>query len=279
MNDTLPFYQWDSIPAATDSSEFVWLEAMDSLFSVRPASEVRQRPSLFREHSLQPSTPVTAPQPANVHTAPWLFVTLILLTALLCLYYRIHKIQLKELLTAIVDVRTMDRMLRTRNMSRSHQLFPMGVMIALVTAAALCGSGMLQGEFAAWHIAPFAGYLLVAAALTAGYLLRNGLMRLLGTVFDGGEAVNLYLTSNYLYHLVLTTVALPLLFLVFYLPTGGQTVLYALAGVAVAEFLARVARGLKVFLTQSSSAHFYLFYYLCIAETAPIIVIVKCFIG
>lgn len=266
---TLPFYQWETDTAGADSCEFVWLQAMDSLFAQRPAAEVHERPSLFRGHTLQVTN--NAPLSRNDGTAaPWIFITLTLFTALLCLYYRICKIKMKELLPSAVDSRSMDRLLRNHNMTHSTQLFPMGAL--LTTAVALPLSTLLAPTLQ-WN--PVLTYLLLAVGLALAYLLRNGLMRLLGTVFDGSEAVSLYITSNYLYHLILATVLIPLLYLHFYLPNGQTVLLYVIGAVAAVVFLARLIRGLKVFLTQSSASHFYLFYYLCIVETAPFLVVLK----
>ena len=61
----------------------------------------------------------------------------------------------------------------------------------------------------------------------------------------------------------------------FYLPWGNGVVLDILAGLIVVEFIVRLFRGMKLFLTQSSNAHFYLFYYLCIVEFIPILVLIK----
>lgn len=267
---TLPFYQWDTVaPAPADSNEFAWLEAMDSLFAQRPATEVHERPSLFRGHSLQVEH--SAPLTRNDGTAaPWVFIVLTLFTAMLCLYYRIRKLQMKELLPSMFDSRSMDRMLRNHNMTHSYQLFPMGVM--LTTVVALPVSTLLAPSL---NWAPGLTYLLFVVGLTLAYLLRNGLMRLLGTIFDNEEAVSLYITSNYLFHLLLATLLVPLLYLLYYLPNAHEALLYVVGAVATIEFLVRLIRGLKVFLTQSSASQFYLFYYLCIVETAPIIVIVK----
>ena len=237
---------------------------VDSVFcEQKPTSEI-QRPSLFTGHTLVQHD--NGLQTRTDNTAPaWIFAILVLLSALLCIYYRLHKITAKNLLHSLVDSRAMDRMLRNNNMPRIVQLIPMGLLMV--------ASLSLPVAHFSDHI-PFGSYLLLSAAAMLAYLLRNLLLRLFGTIFDDNTAVVSYITSNYLYHLVLASVTLPLLFLFFYLPRGNVA-LDILAGLIVLEFILRLVRGLKLFLTQSSNAHFYLFYYLCIVEIIPILVLIK----
>ncbi len=259
----LPFYQWDTFVAPQSDPEVGVVPAMlDSIFCEHDS--VVYRPSLFSSHSLMPQDRNLTPRPDST-TAPWIFGVLVLLTALLCLYYRMRKITFGPLLTALVDSRAMDRMLRNNNMTRSIQLFPMGMLTVAVVALTL-------------QPVPLWQYLLLTAGLIVAYALRNGLMRFLATVFDNSGAVSTYVISNYLYHLTLATLLLPMLFLHFYLPRGGEMMLYVMVGLVAVEFLTRLVRGLKLFLTQSSGAHFYLFYYLCIVEIVPILVLLKLFI-
>ena len=262
-----PFYEWDTFVHITEEPDMgVFPGMIDSIFCAHDTAEPQTRPSLFTGHTLMPHDNTLTERPSTAAPS-WIFIVLTLLTALLCLYYRVRKITLGHLLHSIVDSRAMDRMLRGNNMTRSAQHIPMCLLMVATVSLVIN------------HIAfsNFGSYLLLTAVLVFAYFARNGLMRTFGAIFDSTAAVTNYITNNYLYHLVLATVALPLLFLYFYLPDGRNTALYILAAVGVLEFLMRVVRGLKVFLTNSSSAHFYLFYYLCIVEIVPILVLIKYF--
>ena len=259
----LPFYEWDTFVAPHDEPEVGVVPAMiDSIFCEHDSAVCR--PSLFSGHSLAPHDGGLTPRPVTA-TDPWVFGVLVLLTALLCIFYHIRKISFGKLLAALVDSRAMDRMLRGNNMTRSMQLFPMGMLTMAIVALAA------QPD-------PLWRYLLLVAALTVAYILRNGLMRFLAIVFENNGAANSYITNNYLYHLTLGTLLLPLLYLHFYLPQGSNIMLYLMGGLTGIEFLMRIVRGLKLFLTQSSGAYFYLFYYLCIVEIVPFLVLLKLFI-
>mgnify|MGYP002622518618 CR=1 FL=1 len=269
---TCAFYQFDTVPYALETGLPDAGVAVDSGFSryfvpdygVLP--EAGERPSLFVGHTLDVQHQALVER--TVQGAPmWVFALLLILTALTMFYYRQHKLRLKDLLASLVDSRAMDRMLRNNSLTRVAQLVPMALLMLACLAlpvydVALSGTGV-------------PGYLLLTAALAALYLLRNGLMSLLGRVFDDQAAVAGYITNNYLYHLVLATVLLPLLFLMTYMPHGGGVMQWIVLMVVILEFLLRVVRGLKVFFTQTSCSHFYLFYYLCIVETAPILVLIK----
>ena len=251
-----PFYQWDTfVPVVEEPDMGVYQGMMDSIFREQDSAVLQYRPSLFREHTLVPHDASLLARP-DVEPPAWTFVLLVLLAGLLCLYYRIHKISVGSLLHSIVDSRAMDRMLRNSNMTRSIP------SLALPTA---------------YYVSrlPLGNYLLISAAVMLAYLLRNLLIRLLGTIFEDNVAVQTYITNNYLYHLVLASVTIPALFLFFYLPAGNGVVLDILAGFIVLEFVLRLFRGMRLFFIQSFNSHFYLFYYLCIVEIIPILVLIK----
>lgn len=269
MNDTLdlsatPFYLWDSTSPQPSGEEYVGTAMLDSIFPTQPLAEPPQRPSIFRNHSLAVEHNSLQPYTQGF-AAPWIFAALALLIAMVCIYYRQRKLTLRDMLASIVDSRAMDRMLRGNNLTRTAQLVPMGLLMLAAVALVV-------------HNLAFDGighYLLLFLAMATAYLLRNSIMRLLGVIFENSNAVSLYITNNYLYHLVLASLLTPLLFLYFYLPHGKTTMLTVIAVVVALEFMVRLFRGMKLFLTQSSGSYFYLFYYLCIVELAPILVLIK----
>ena len=267
---TLPFYQWDTaaVVPVQESEEYAGLSMLDSIFAPRMETEVRQHPSMFRGHTLSVTHQDTVARPPQGVPA-WTFVALLMLVGLVCLYYRQHKITFSNLVKAVFDDRAMDRLLRGNNLTRTVQLIPMGLLLLAVMALPVTHMPILT------QLPSPLVFLLLIVASALAYLLRNVLFLLLGSVFDNNAAVNLYISNNYLFHLLLATVLLPFLFLYFYLPGGSEAVLYILLGITAIEFVLRIFRGMKLFLTQSSDARFYLFYYLCIVEMVPILLLVK----
>ncbi len=263
----LPFYQWDTTPAPMPEAEVNVGLPLDSLFRPHDVAEPVYRQSMFVPSAIAPEHHQLLPR-TNTAQPAWVFVLLMALVALVYLYYRIRKIKPAQLPQAIVDHRAMDRMVRDNNLV-PIRLMSIGIFTMAVLATVLHQEAMADTGFGGWA--------LLTVVLSAAYMLRLGLIRLLGNIFDRQEAVSTYITSNYLYHLALTTLALPLLPLFIYLPWGNDVVFYILSGLAALCFLARLIRGLQVFLTFSKGSSFYLFYYLCIVEIAPLVILAKWF--
>ncbi|MBR4505582.1 MAG: DUF4271 domain-containing protein [Bacteroidales bacterium] len=265
---TTPFYLWDT--TAADSTLQV-LEVnlgipMDSIFPPIDRPEPLQRNSLFTHHGM----PLLHEQPVarrNDAEPAWMFIVLMALTVLLVVYYRTRKISLGELLKSTIDSHATDRLVRSCNMVRVSTLVPAGLLTVAMLSVAVFQAAMV-------HTGP-GGYLLLTGGIAVAYLLRNLVVRLLGNVFDSKENVSAYITSNYLYHLVLATAVLPLLFLQVYMPWGNMVVLYVIVALTVLVFVLRLSRGVKVFLTNSKGSSFYLFYYLCTIEIVPFLVLTK----
>lgn len=267
--NTAPFYLWEPCslqPADTEAPAF----ALDSLFMPLTETDTVYRPSMFTHHSL---TAVQSDlQLRERHETPaWMFVTILLLSALLILYYRLHKVKLPTLFQSVLDKRVMDRMLRGNNLGRRLPLAPMG----LLAVAALC----VAMHWSAMQHTGWLGWLALTAGVMLVYLLRNGVLRLLASVFEQEQAMNTYITSNYLFHLILATLLVPLLFPLVYLPAGNNTVMIIGIVVCVIEFIVRFLRGAKLFLTQTKGSSLFLFYYLCTVELIPVFALVKWFIG
>ena len=264
---TLPFYQWDSVLSANpQSSGFAGIEMIDSVFCKHPEMEIISRPSMFEGHSLAVEHSQMVPR-ENPASPAWIFVILLLLAGLLTMYYRNHKLTFGGIISSLFNLRTMNRMLRSNNILRTSQF-------ALIPAVATGCIAMFAHQVA-MESTGIVGFLLLWVGLFVGYYLRFGLMRLLAIIFENENGVSLYITSSYLFHLLLSTLLIPMLLLLIYLPWGTITLEYIMIGVVALEILLRVLRGFQLFLTNSNSSRFFLFYYLCVVEIAPILVLIK----
>lgn len=264
----IPFYQWDTtaIDTVVQVQEVNLGISLDSIFPPIDRPEPQQRQSLFTHHGMtvQHEQPIVR---RNDAVPAWMFVVLMVLTVLLFVYYKARKISIGELLKSTIDSHAADRLVRSCNMVRVSTLIPAGLLTVAILGVAVFQAAMM-------HTGP-GGYLLLAGGIAVAYLLRNALVRLLGNVFDSKDNVTAYITSNYLYHLVLATVVLPLLFLQVYMPWGNMAVIYVIIALTVLVFVMRLARGIKIFLTNSKGSSFYLFYYLCTVEIVPFLVLIK----
>lgn len=266
-----PFYQWDTpYVHITEVKEVDDGIAIDSLFPARAeVIEVRHE-SLFNGHSLKVQHDGLTARPSGV--APvWLFLMLMMLGGLHFLYFQVRKVNLWTLGKALFSRRSMDYMVRDSNL-KVERLVPIGLLMAATMSALVWICWSPKTSYGVWE------WLGTGAVLAVAYLLRNGVYRMLGNVFEGKNAVNLYITSNYCYHLALSTLMIPLLLLEVYLPWGKEAVAWVAIGLIALCFLLRFVRGINLFLTFSRNVSLYLFYYLCTIELAPVIVIVRLFL-
>lgn len=268
--DTLHFYQWDSLMLApVEHTANVGLP-LDSIFRPFAESEQVYRQSLFTGHELPLQNSAIQERPQEI-VPIWNFIVVLIICGLIVLYFKIRKIKIVELLHSAVDQRAMDRMIRNNNLNRNYLLLPMGALMIVSVSMGIWQMAMTHTGIG--------GYLLLCVTLIVAYLLRNGLLRLFGNVFDNPQAIGTYITNNYIYHLILAVITAALLFPLIYFPNGFSFFTYLFFGFVGLCFLMRFIRGIKIFLTQSKSFNIHLFYYLCTVEIIPYLALLKWFIS
>lgn len=262
----LPFWQWQYTPTGETSS--VNGIPIDSIFHTFEIPDTVFHESVIAPHNFPMIHSSLEDRPDNT-TPAWIFLVLLLLATSTSLLFRLRNIKPMLLLKSAIDVRAMDRLVRDCNLNHTTTMIPMGLLLV----AGIC----LPVHQELMPTTDILGYLLLVSAIGLLYILRNGLLRLLGNTFDNKQGITLYITSNYLFHLIEATTVIALLFLYFYLPGGRITMTWIVTLYLCVGFLTRFLRSVKVFLTHQNSSSFYLFYYLCIVESIPIIVVLKWF--
>ena len=181
-----------------------------------------------------------------------------------------ERYRLKDLLMSLFDIRVRDRVWREYNIRIWTLLPTTGIFLAAL--AFVMFYLVDQYDLLTYSHAPLL-YLMLTLSLFAFVLLKHGLVRMLGSIFEDHDSVLAYIINNHLFYFVGSLVLTPLLLLMFYGsgPLTGIAMKIALIILATI-FTIRVLRGLQLFLTNSRSAKLYLFYYLCILEIAPILV-------
>ena len=264
---SVPFTLWDSLTAQQEEPPtFAWQELHDSLFAPRAQADSVVVRSMFTGQSLPVEHPSLLPR-ATTHPAAWIFVVLIAATVLLTFFCREHKVTTKTLLPALVSTRGLDRLLATSDLTRPLKLFSV--------AALLCIALALLAQHLLWPEEGLTQWALLSIGLCGAYGLRNGLCRLLGTIFEAPSSVSTYLSNAYLYQLLLLAVLLPALLLFFYLPHAQGTMTWICGGLIVAEWIGRMLRGTRIFFAHPGGAYVHLFYYLCTVELIPILVLIN----
>ena len=261
----LPFYQWQPAVADTHFEASLGLPA-DTLYLPVAQAEAQHRPTMFRSHSLQPVHSQWLPRAQHGPSAG-LFVLLFLMATALCVYFRNHKLRVVDVLVALIDRRTLDRLQRNNNLGRPAQMMLMGFFVCAAVSVGLFHALLPAGH--AWQWA------LLFVALVTAYFTRNGLLRVLGNVYQNPAAVVAYINSNYFFHLALSAMLLLPLTLMVYLPSGGAVAAGVCVGLVGLFMVWRIVRGVRLFLTQAGASYLFLFYYLCIVEAIPVLVLLK----
>lgn len=242
----------------------------DTLFPL-PNADATPRKSLFTGHQL----PVRHTVETAIHRqeVPGWFLGFIALSFMfICIYLRSKHLSLANVLYSAIDNRAMERILREYNLTHTKALAIIApIMLMPVTLVAY--RFLLPRGSNLWI--SISQYLLVYLACCLIYYLRNGIIRLFGNAFEDNEAIHMYLSSNYLYHLLYAVVTTPMAFFICYTDNMGEVFLKVLIGIIGLLFIMRVLRGMQLILTHAKTSKLYLFYYLCTLEIVPILILIK----
>lgn len=267
--------QYDTLPAYTlpeDSADQAAQACIyDSIFTPLEAQQPVLHKSLFTHHLL----PVKSNHDIRIQhqgTSGWYFGFILLSIFLLCLYLRHKQIRMVDLLQSAIDHRAMDRLLRDTNLTHALDQTPIALII-LIPISLVGYYAFLPHVSNIWiDILRYLGVLLLCYL---GYFARNGIFRLVGNAFNNNESIHIYLSSNYIFHVLYGIVATVMAFFVCYTGDVGGTFLNILLGTLGVLLVFRIIRGMQIILTLSKTSKFYLFYYLCILEIVPILVVAK----
>ena len=276
--DTLPAYApiGDStaqmLATPTDTAEVKQVNcAYDTIFSPREIAEPVLHRSLFTHHELQ----VTNHYEREIYHQEahgWFFGVIVISIFLICNYLRRKQMSLVNLLQSAIDHRALDRLLRDTNLTHPSSQAPIALIMLLPLSLVGYYSFMPHNSNI---LNDMLGYVILLAACYAIYFTRNGIIRLLGNAFGNSDSVYVYLSSNYIFHLLYAIVGTIMAFFVCYTGDMGKIFLYITLGVIGLLAVIRFLRGMQVILTLSKTSKFYLFYYLCILEIVPIVIIIK----
>ena len=247
----------------------------DSIFTPLEQTPPMVRKSLFSHHQLE----VQHHHEIDIHhegSPGWFFGFIILSIFLICTYLRRKQIDIVTLLQSAIDHRAMGRMLRDTNLTHAPDQAPIALLM-LLPVSLVCYYFFFPHPDNMWS--DMLHYLMLYALCIVIYFTRNGIFRFVGNAFNNSEAVHYYLSSNYIYHLLYAITATALAFFVCYTDSVGKVFFYILMGLIALLFTIRLIRGMKLILTFSKTPKVYLFYYLCILEIIPIIVITKVIIS
>lgn len=254
-----------------DTTEYLML-CNDSLFAKYEGLAPRHRKSMFATNTHTTAEPQTLAHRTET-SSDWIFGTIIILLTLISIYINSQKFKIKDIFLSVFDTRVLERVFRENNI-RTASLLPMEGIYLASLALIILKSTQTLGHFVISLPQPlFFGITL--AALIAFILLKNSFIRLLGNIFDDRAATMLYISSNNLFYFIGGLTTTPLLLLLFYISGAQDTLLKTTLIIIAIVFTIRLLRGMQLILTNSKTSKLYLFYYLCILEIIPILVMAK----
>lgn len=268
-------YLHSSNAAAHPSEEWHPL-SLDSIFAAYQPQELIRHQSLFTGHSLQPEHSEAIAH--SVMDAPdWTFGLFVVVVVLFSLYLNSFRVRLKGLFNSTISIREMGYFFRDNNFKRPITILPMMLFYAVTLALSIFYCAHVEG-YTLFGSRGLESCLTLFALLVLYFLVKIGLISMLGNIFNNDNATKLYNANNYIYQFVSCFLLLPVLLFAFYSNGNANNLVTLLLSVISFFFVIRLFRGMKLILTNATSSKFYLFYYLCILEIVPLLILGKQFI-
>lgn len=272
-----PFCMPDSADQAVTSHAVQPVFSLDTILSSLERPECVEVPSPFEGHALQVSG-FGAQQRSGAPAPSWAFLVIILAIVSTWLYHRYHGLTFSVVVQSAFDYRAMDRNLRENNLNHLSSLAPVAMLWGSAMALLVMHLSYRFGVHAfspidAWQ--SIVTFLVLLLGISTFCHFRNSLFRFIGHTYEQGDSTESYIASNYLFMLIETMVALPLLLVLYYGGTASHWAFILVFGVVGIIFLVRVVRGVNLFLTLSTASRLHLFYYICIVEFGPLLVLLK----
>ena len=255
-----------------DSSDYLLL-CNDSVFAPYAADSLTTyRESMFAESTLR--SPSNEPTTRNeVQGFDWMFYVVILLLTIISIYINQIRFSLKDIFMSLFDQRVLSRVEREHNV-KSRNLIPMTIIYLASVSSVITQLACMESGIRLTVSIPIF-YLATLGVINLFILIRNALIRMIGSIFEDNESVQLYLTSSHLFYLVGGILLTPLQLLVYFAGEARTAALYTSIGIIAIILIVRFIRGIQLILTNSKTSKLYLFYYLCILEIVPILAMAK----
>lgn len=282
--DTSNIAEADSGAIATPSIDTTYFFTFDSVFH-KPSEANKPVRSLFANHTLAVKHRTAIPI-ANNATKATTLVSLFLVVLLATIYLKNRIMSIREIATSTFSSNGLTHLMREQHFGDTASNAIVTILIGIAATLiggyyiAPMGRGMTIGI-----TSPYILYPLLFLTITLYYIVRNAVIRLIGKTFDAEEVTKGYITSNYVFDLIASLVAIPVYILLVFSSgnmriQGGQQIVRQLIYLSplIIIILMRIIRGIAIILTQANTTKLHLIYYLCIVEIVPILVIGKALI-
>lgn len=244
----------------------------DSVFRVPSPDSLPKHESPFRSHSLA----VTHKGPqiiAKSGDGGYVFAVSVFLFVAFLVFAILRKLDVKSVLLAAFSMRQSNILVRDSGIRNDFSLLPL-VLVYYSSLATACYVA-LSKIFGISFYGPLDLPILIAAVMLFSFV-RHVLTKLLGIICGERDTVNLYILSGNFFQIIGIVFLIPISVVACYV---DPSFVWAAVTVAALVFLFRLARGLSIVLSKSGGIKLYLFYYLCIIEIVPVLILVKVLIA
>ena len=261
--DAWPVYEPVTAAYDVDSMPVLWGGA-DSV----------ERESLFTGHALRPAYGGVGERYSDA-ASDWTFIVLVIIVALASLYLNRRKMRIRDVLAAAYTSRRLERLERESGVKSLWGMLTMSLLYVMEVSLAVVHV-CRQADIELFVSSDFVSYLLLVVLLSFFVLLRTGLTKMLGATYDCEEKAMLYLYNSCVHHLLGALALMPIVSLMLYGGNGvGEAMRVAALSVVGAVGLLRFVRGVHLIFTGASNRSLYLFYYLCIFEIVPPLLLLR----
>lgn len=240
----------------------------DSIFKSPDQSQLPFHKSLFSGHELQ-VTHREALERTGSDDSGYVFAVCVTLTVLMLIFTILRRLTVKNVIMSSFSDRHMNVLIRDSGVKNDFSLLaiPLIYYSALGAAAYVALHDMFGIQLYGIVDLP----VLVGSLLLFSFL-RHLITKMLGIACDERETVKLYTVASNLFQMMGTTFVIPATILAEYVDVVFVWVALAIVGIV---FVMRLARGLAMVMSRSHGSKLYLFYYLCIVEIVPILILAK----
>ena len=260
----------DTIVAKADEYEKI---SLDSIFESAVIEPFRCN-TLFESHECQRIS--LRESDKEIYGFPsWIFGLLFLVIIIMSWNFNVNRLRIEQLFMACFERRRFNLLFHDTNIFRERIVVALMFSFIMLLSLFLYGSMEIL-DLKVLAFKPFTNFVLILLVTAVFVMLKQGIIRLLGNVFRAKTEVSAYLTNTLCYYFFELMILLPTIFFLFYLvPDYSKIVLLVLGIFIFILDMVRVGRGLLMILLESKFSHLYLFYYLCIVEIVPVLLLVK----
>jgi hypothetical protein len=246
-----------------------------SLLRIFSAFQIQSDNYFLKPHELEPlhSEPILL-KPEQPF---WLLAFLLTILALLMAVRIFYRKSFSELANAFFSFRYTGQLVRDENILLQRTT----IILTLIFTLTLAMFFYQSGELLKWNLpyvaTGFKAYLFFALLISAIYTIKFLVLKITGFIFDISQEMETYIFNVFLINNMFGLLLLPVVVINFLYPAFSITQITGILVLIIATifFLYRLVRG--VFITRESGQHspFYLFFYLCALEIAPLLVLFK----